>query len=45
MCEPRMAYFSSSQGELLLLLTISATDKQWSRSEGKLRKMLDTFRA
>lgn len=33
------------QGNLLVMLIISATDKQWSKSEGKLRKMISTFRA
>lgn len=33
------------KGELLLLFTISANDKQWGKSEKKLRQMLDTFRS
>lgn len=29
------------QGELLLLFTISANDKQWGKSEKKLRQVCD----
>jgi hypothetical protein len=34
-----------SQGDLALMLILSATDKQWAKSEGKLRKLLEQFRA
>jgi hypothetical protein len=30
---------TESQGELLLLFTISANDKQWGKSEKKLRQV------
>jgi hypothetical protein len=33
------------QGDLLLAFAIAATDKQWAKSEKKLRQMLETFRA
>ncbi len=33
------------QGELAYLFLVSAADKQWSKSEKKLRKVVETFRA
>jgi hypothetical protein len=33
------------KGDLLMMLAISANDKQWAKGEKKLRQMLDTFRA
>lgn len=35
----------TTQGDLLLAFAIAANDKQWAKSEKKLRTMLDTFRA
>lgn len=34
-----------AQGDLAFLFIASATDKQWSRSAPKLRKVVETFRA
>ena len=33
------------QGDLLLAFAIAANDKQWAKSEKKLRTMLESFRA
>ena len=33
------------QGDLAYLFLVSARDKQWSKSEAKLRKVVQTFRA
>lgn len=33
------------KGEVALLFVVSASDKQWSKSEGNIRKMVETFRA
>jgi len=35
----------TTKGDLLLMLILSATDKQWAKSEAKLRQMSETFRA
>lgn len=35
----------TTKGELALLFIVSATDKQWSRAQGKLRQVVETFRA
>jgi hypothetical protein len=33
------------KGDLALLLVVSANDKQWAKNEGRLRAMVETFRA
>ena len=33
------------QGEVLVLFAISASDSQWDKAEGKLKTMVDSFRA
>lgn len=35
----------TTKGELALMLVLSASDKQWAKSESKLRQVLETFRA
>eukprot|EP00877_Chromochloris_zofingiensis_P014811 jgi/Chrzof1/9584/Cz04g08120.t1_PPD6[v5.2] len=35
----------TTKGDLALLFVVSANDKQWARSETKLRKVVDSFRA
>ncbi len=40
-----MLLVMSSQGDLAYLFITAATDKQWSKSAGKLKKMVETFRA
>lgn len=41
----RSKHASGVQGENAYLFIAAATDRQWSKSEKKLKKMADTFRA
>lgn len=42
---PHSVAACSVKGDLALLMSVSANEKQWARSEAKLRKMVTTFRA
>ncbi len=35
----------TAKGDLALLFVVSANDKQWARSQAKLRKVVESFRA
>eukprot|EP01026_Neomeris_dumetosa_P080897 TRINITY_DN90174_c0_g1_i3.p1 TRINITY_DN90174_c0_g1~~TRINITY_DN90174_c0_g1_i3.p1 ORF type:complete len:261 (+),score=24.39 TRINITY_DN90174_c0_g1_i3:51-833(+) len=41
---PHTLTCASTKGDLALLAIISANDKQWAKSQGKLKNMIDTFR-
>ena len=43
--KPHSVSTITTKGDLAFLFIASATDKQWAKSAGKLRKVVETFRA